>query len=64
VCNTRPDYACILSKLIESLLLACHSSCFFGVVMLAAYTNDATFACQLRRTGLHPCGIRSLLRWT
>jgi hypothetical protein len=25
VCNTRPDYACILSKLIESLLLACHS---------------------------------------
>jgi hypothetical protein len=24
VCNTRPDYAWILSKLIESLLLACH----------------------------------------
>ena len=26
MCNTRPDYACILSKLIESLLLDCHSA--------------------------------------
>eukprot|EP01047_Picozoa_sp_COSAG01_P034027 COSAG01_NODE_2534_length_7489_cov_17.264953_7_plen_111_part_00 len=35
VCNTRPDYACILSKLIESLLLACHSRIIAGGVHCA-----------------------------
>jgi hypothetical protein len=43
--QTYGYYGCALKSLIISWRrnFNCDSSCFFGVVMLAAYTNDATF---------------------
>lgn len=43
--QTYGYYDCALKSLIVSWRrnFNCDSSCFFGVVMLAAYTNDATF---------------------
>jgi hypothetical protein len=52
VCNARPDYACILSKLLEPLLLVCHWPRGGGADrLIAAIGTGRLLAAGRRRRG-------------
>jgi hypothetical protein len=53
VCNARPDYACILSKLLEPLLLVCHWPRGGGAAdrLIAAIGTGRLLAAGRRRRG-------------